>query len=185
MAKNSLYPANHLVSPHRMHRLHGRLSPWFDAKCRSHPAWVSPTWTNTQLGWQPVGCGSTQAVVGSTSHRRKKEESNSCVVACGRSSSTLWRSMSSLLERDGTCRAPPSIQPMDSHRSSSGHASQPPPPGPRDVIASFRSCREAEFRRIVMSSPVKFSAFNPYYLQGTRVYRRLVAIPGWLKAAHG
>jgi len=95
--------ADHLAPLRSVRRQRGRLSPWFDAECRSarrdcrrlerryrrtrsladRRLWVEATRRRFDL------------------HRRKKDEYwRQRLVRCDRSSALLWRSLSSLLGRD-------------------------------------------------------------------------------------
>ena len=167
--------ADRLAPVHRVRRRRGRLSPWFDAECRSarrecrrlERRYRKSRSVTDRLQWIDATRRRFDL------HRRKKESYwQERLLGCGRSPSSLWRSLSSLLGRDrqtssATDHTADGFATFFARKIAavrSDTAGLPPPPvfvPATSSLASFRPCTESDVRRIIMSSPVKSSSLDP------------------------
>jgi len=167
--------ADRLAPRHSVRRRNSHLSPWFDAECRlarcdcrrlerryrrtystcDRQQWIDSTRRRFEL------------------YRRKKEDYwRQRLMRCGRMSSSLWRSLSSILGRDRNVTGATDhtadgfaaffVRKIDAvRRDTSGLSTPPVLLLASSSLASFRPCTEAEVRRIVMTSPVKSCTLDP------------------------
>ena len=167
--------ADRLSPLHGVRRLSDRLSPWVDAECRA----ARRDCRRLERRYRKTHSPADRRVWVDASRRRfdllrrKKEDYwRLRLTSCGRSSASLWRSLSSLLGRDRDVSAATDhtaegfaaffARKVDAVRSDT--AGLPPPPVSSvatSSMACFRQCTEGEVRRLLMSSPTKSCSLDP------------------------
>jgi exonuclease III len=168
--------ADRLAPLHAIRRRPGRPTPWFDAECRAQRR----DCRRLERRYRRTGsshdcrCWVDATRRRFTVYRAKKDEYwRGRLAQCGRSSSTMWRSLSSLLDRrrDNNTAATSHtaeafaeffVKKIDDIRSAT--AGLPPPPVSTitlSSLSSFRPCTPDEVRRIIISSPVKSCTLDP------------------------
>ena len=152
-----------------------RPTPWFDNECRAKRRECR----RLERKYHRTGdaCDRLQWVQATRDrfqfYRQKKESYwLNRLTRCGGSSSTLWRSTSSVLGRDRNTTAASSHtaenfaaffeKKIDDVRSAT--AGLPPPEDAMRAsssLSSFKQCTQEQVRRILMSSPVKSCSLDP------------------------
>jgi len=164
-----------LAPLHTVHCQTGHIVPWFDADCRSArrecrrlERWYLRTrTTDDHHRWVDAARRRSRLYCA-----KKESFWLDRLSQQGRSSSALWRSLSSMLGRDRDVSGTTSPtadgfvaffhRKVDDVRAST--AGQPPPSvhdTAHSTLSSFRLCTEPEVRRHIMKSPIKSCSLDP------------------------
>jgi len=162
--------ADHLAPLHTVCRQRGRLSPWFDAKCR----WAQRDCRRMERRYRRTRTLANRRLwVEATRrqfdlHRRKKNQYwHQRLVCCGRSLALLWRSLSSLLGQDCDVSAADSFAVFFACKVDAVRADTAGLLPPRvsasasSSLACFWQCTHKEICRLLMSALVKSCSLDP------------------------
>jgi len=154
---------------HTIRRRSGRLAPWFDAEYRSQRREcrrLKRRYRRTYAAADRHLCVNATRSRHQTYRDKKEQHWLARLTRCGRSSSQLWRSLSTLLGRNrdvasATGHSADGFAAFFSRKIDDIRAATADVPPPSVVaqaassLPSFRPCTTSEVHHIIMTSPVK------------------------------